>query len=135
MEALTPSTTPKQYPASKPCTSALQDTASSFPSSLSGLSGDGGIPAFTMEYALSASAFTMASALLLALLLAKAEPAVRANSKAKPKIGVRERFISSPPDLGKITVCELRESAGTRRNSTSAAKLDQQGAKPLTNRE
>jgi hypothetical protein len=52
---------------------------------------------FTMASAFSASAFAVASALLLALLLAKAEPAVRANSKAKPKIGVRERFISSPP--------------------------------------
>src|ERR1035441_8719972 len=104
MEALTPSTTPKQYPASKPCTSALQDMASSFPSSLSGLSGDGGIPRFTMASALLESVFTMASAfsasaftVASALLLAKAEPAVRANSKAKLKIGVRERFISSPP--------------------------------------
>src|SRR5208282_995714 len=92
MEAMTPSATPKQYPASKPSTSPLQDLASSFPSNLSALSGDEVIPRFTMASVLSASAFTVASALLLA----KAEPAVRANSKAKPKIGVRERFISSP---------------------------------------
>src|ERR1019366_1193270 len=112
MEAMTPSTTPRQYPASKPCTSPLQDRVSSSPSSLSGWSGDEGIAGFTMASVLSAPAFTVASVFsasafrvasvftaTAALSLAKAKPAVRANSRAKLrlKIRVRERFISSPP--------------------------------------
>src|ERR1700737_3616927 len=35
---ITPSTTPRQYPASKPCVESLQYPASSFPSNLSGAS-------------------------------------------------------------------------------------------------
>src|ERR1039457_1869027 len=104
MEAMTPSTTPRQYPASKPCTSPLQDRVSSSPSSLSGWSDDEGIAGFALAFVLSAPAFTVASVfwasaftMAAALSLAKAEPAVRANSNAKLKIGIRERFIPSPP--------------------------------------
>jgi hypothetical protein len=44
-----------------------------------------------------------------------------------PKLAIRRQW-------GKLPSANYANRPGTRRNSTSAAKLDQQGAKPLTNR-